>query len=268
MLCGFVGCAELYFKGGTRINEKRLVKTVGGITGLNISETFLSETENCIRLILTPEPEYYFEAGVCQLAKNIGDCPGDYALLWNEGRYSYVVVSDGMGTGKSARYASEKLANLIKELSESGMPMDAALTLAFEYAKSCFREEDFATLDILRCDVFSGETDFYKCGAGRSFVISDGKVLVIPAGGFPVGIIDSLCFSHQKLASSDEAVFIMMTDGADFSDGEAALKILEKRKNYGCEELAAAVTQSAFAMQNDETKDDITAAVIRMSKKR
>lgn len=260
------GCAELYFPHTARINTSKLMSLASKALGTKMCESFLFETESVSRLVMTPKPNYHFEAGVCQLAKEAGGYPGDCTVLWNQGRLSLLAISDGMGTGIEAKKHSELLSGILKQLIEAGMSIDAALIIASEYLKNCFSDEGFATLDILSADVFSGETHIYKCGAGKSYIVENGDISLVPGGGYPLGIIDELSFRHISPSLSDESVIVMLTDGADFLSPDTIKELVLQGADSGCFDIAAGITRAALNLCGKNSRDDITAAVVRIKK--
>lgn len=260
------GCVELYFSQNARINESKIKKICSAVLGRTITDVFSSSNSGIQRFLLTPEPKYHFEAGVCQIAKKIGRCIGDYAGLWNCGKYSYAVISDGMGTGREAKLSSERLVKAVEKLINAGLSVNAALKTASEYMRCCFEDESFATLDMLRANVFTGEINIYKCGADKSYVIGDTAQYMLPAGGYPLGIIEDMSVSEHSIKDYSGTVIVMMTDGANRISGETIAEFIESDPEMSCEDLCAQLTKAAKLSQASESDDDITVSVVRIRK--
>ncbi|MCD8007118.1 MAG: serine/threonine-protein phosphatase [Oscillospiraceae bacterium] len=264
------GAVELFLPKNTRISENAIIKAAerAGI-GSGI-ELFRSETDQYIRFTLTPKPKWHFDAGVCQIAANSSEpdssvC-GDRAEIWSFGVYSYMILSDGMGTGSEAGAVAKSLIAAFKTLTEAGYSLESALRLSSEYIRSCQPDESFATLDILSANLMTGEVTIRKCGAGKSYILSPDGVTPIPAGGYPIGILEEISLTSIRVATSDNLTILMMTDGAEGVGIEKLASISNDSDKLSTDDLAALVTREAYKCQKENYRDDITVAVTRLSK--
>ncbi|MCD7770591.1 MAG: serine/threonine-protein phosphatase [Oscillospiraceae bacterium] len=263
------GAVELYFPKTARIGENTITKAAekAGM-GRNV-ELFRSETDRHIRFTVTPEPKWHFDTGVCQLSADSsepdGTC-GDRAEIWSFGVYSYLILSDGMGTGSEAGKLAKSLMTAFRNLTEAGYSLESALRLSSEYIRSCQPDESFATLDILSANMMTGELTLRKCGAARSYILRNGGITPIPAGGYPIGILEEISLVSTQITPDDTVTILMMIDGADSLGIERLAEIVSEEDKLSVDDLAAFLTNEARKSQNADYRDDITVAVIRLSK--
>lgn len=96
---------------------------------------------------------------------------GDSALDFDsaDGR-SYMLISDGMGSGHEAAITSRVAGIFMKRMLEAGSGINCTLELLNNFIR-CRNAECFATIDLLEIDTLTAEARFIKSGAAPSYVI-------------------------------------------------------------------------------------------------
>ena len=264
------GAVELYFPKNARISENTVISAAEKAGMGSGAGVFRGETGGHIRFIVTPKPKWHFDVGICQVEADSKEADegisGDFVDVWNFGVYSHLILSDGMGTGSEARRTAKSLIGAFKDLTEAGYSLESALRLSSEYIRSCQAEESFATLDILSANLMTGDVTIRKCGSAKSYVISDGGITPIPSGGYPLGIIDEIRLTSTIITPEDRLTALMMTDGADSLEIERIAEIFDDGDKLSTDDLAAIATSEARKAQRADCSDDITVAVVRLSK--
>ena len=258
------GGVEIAFAESARINEPKLALIAEAVTGAVYSKPERSEIGCGLILHFTPKSEYIFEAGGCQLSAK-SDASGDVSLAFDAGKYSYALLSDGMGVGSPARAVSLMLADLIRKLIIAGYSVDTAIRLSSLVITSAAPDESFATLDLLRLDRSTGAAEVYKAGGCRSLLISDGSRSWLRAGGYPVGILGGCDIKVHRFFVKNSASLVMMTDGADLTPEECS-EALGSGGELPPSELAAELLERA-AGGKEPPKDDISVTVVRIVKR-
>ncbi|MCD7846990.1 MAG: serine/threonine-protein phosphatase [Oscillospiraceae bacterium] len=264
------GAVEIYFLKNARISENAILKAAEKSGMGSEVELFCTETDKYIRYTVAPKPSWHFDAGVCQIPANSsepddGIC-GDRAEIWNYGVYSYLILSDGMGTGREAKTTAKSLIKSFRNLTEVGYSLESALRLSSEYIRSCQPDESFATLDILSANLMTGELEIRKCGAAKSYILSGKGVTPIPSGGYPIGILEEISLVNTKISPESDVTILMMTDGADSLGIERIVEISEESEALSTDDLASLLTSEAYKNQKPNYRDDITVAVVKLSK--
>lgn len=270
------GYACAYYEGGARISEKRLIDSLGLRFGRRMHISARSEEGGLARLEILPETAISVQTACFSGPRGDIEPSGDFHSVFCARKYLYAVISDGMGTGREAALCSDTLVCSLKDLIIAGFSPEAAIPLAAEYAKSRICEESFATLDILRLDLLSGEARFYKCGGCKSVIIGDGGARIIPGGGYPAGIMEGVDVSSSELCACAGDAIVMLTDGAlvaaeaceqgKSGSGLGGLTdIADAASDGDAESLCTRIAELAQSLQTPENADDITVLVIKLS---
>lgn len=169
-----------------------------------------------------------------------------------------IVLSDGMGTGSRARVDSTLACSLITKLLKSGIPLSAALEAVNTSLMVKSADESFATLDICRIDLNSGEGAVYKAGAAATYIKSADRLVRAALSSPPVGSGGRLSLPAQQFTVGAGDVIVMMTDGC-----EADEKWLSRELSRGGspQELSERIARAARGSENGRN-DDISVVVI------
>lgn len=205
------------------------------------------------------------EIGSFQLCRGnnriCGDC---YDSFYDPTGALYVVLSDGMGSGSRARIDSALACSMISRLIKGGISLAAALEAVNTALMVKSSDESFATLDICRIDMNSGECVIYKAGAAASYIKSGGRVLKASLASPPAGTGGRLTVPAQKFRVAAGDKIIMLTDGAVL--GEELLSS-ELMREDGRLPAALAEFLAGKARSNGTGKaDDITVIVIAVGR--
>lgn len=175
----------------------------------------------------------------------------------------YAVISDGMGRGNSASINSQLAVRLFKKLAFTGMNIDIIANTINPLIMTKSSDESFATLDVLKLDVYSGTADIYKAGATCTIVKSKGDVKIIEGVSYPLGIMDSVKLYNYKLNLNVGDIIIMVSDGID----DTMYQYIKTALTIGnCTEvsvLAQSICNTAHENASNKC-DDITVTAIKI----
>lgn len=139
------------------------------------------------------------EVGAFQLCRGknrvCGDC---YDSFTDPTGALYIVLSDGMGTGSRARIDSALACSMASRLIKGGISLPAALEMVNTSLMVKSSDESFATLDICRLDLNSGECVIYKAGAAASYIRSADRLLRASVSSAPAGTGGRVTVPAQK----------------------------------------------------------------------
>ena len=197
-----------------------------------------------------------------QLSGDGGEVCGDCFDSFFDGRGNFIaVLSDGMGTGERAAIDGAMASSLFSRLIISGFSFPCALRLVNSAMLVKSHEESLATLDILKINLYNGQSVIYKAGATVSLLYRKGKVSEIKKSAMPIGILRQAEFATVKGGLKNGDVLIMMSDGAvDNSIEEIKEYITENGFSYDLPEKLCAIAKG----RNISHSDDITVAVIKI----
>lgn len=258
------GC-EISLSISQKINEVRICSTASEITGFDYLKPERTAIGESVLLRLTPITAYSADSGICQLSAK-KEASGDVAECFTCGGCFYAILSDGMGRGSGARAAAMTLIGVLRELITAGFSVSSSISLASLILKASLPEESFATLDILKVDLETGMAEMSKAGGCESYVLSDGVKSKIRPGGYPAGIISPCEAPPQRFFIHDEALILMMTDGAQGLTPESFFAVSDSEKNLPLHELAALLMGKCGA-ENSLRSDDISLLIVKIKKK-
>lgn len=102
---------------------------------------------------------------------------GDTAILFTDSAGNpYLVLSDGMGTGKNAAIESRMTTEMFRKFISGGVTGTAAIRMMNRLLLMKSPQETFATLDAAQFDLDFGALTMLKSGAAATLIRHDGKV--------------------------------------------------------------------------------------------
>ncbi|SDA27216.1 stage II sporulation protein E [Ruminococcus sp. YE71] len=210
-------------------------------------------------------PPFAADFGSYSALGSESSCSGDTVMTTGASAGErYVLLSDGMGTGKRARLDSELTVNLAERLLRSGLTMATAQKVIGSVMQVKEWDESFATLDFLRLDLFSGRAEFLKSGAAPAWLCRDGSAVKIGCTSFPTGILHGCDPDVYSCKLFDGDLLLLASDGAsEQALGETAALAYEF-PSLTAEELALRAGCACTKMAEGRS-DDITVAAVKIS---
>ena len=204
------------------------------------------------------------EIGACQLCRGknrvCGDC---YDSFTDPSGALYIILSDGMGSGSRARIDSALACSMASRLIKSGISLSAALETVNTSLMVKSSDESFATLDICRLDLNTGECVIYKAGAAATYIKCGDRLLRAALSSPPVGSGGRVTIPAQKFHVSAGDVMIMTTDGAAL-DEEWLSRELSKESSSP-QELSERIAHAARNSENGR-EDDISIIAVTVGR--
>ncbi len=193
---------------------------------------------------------------------------GDVIRTFSVDGYYYILLSDGMGTGKEAALTSGMVAALLERLIVGGADLTCALKMLNHIVRATGRE-CAATVDIAEIDTVTGCAKFVKSGAAPSFVLRDGAVFRLQSKTVPIGIIRALDAEMLKFDILPGDTVVMLSDGAARSYEEVPwlLDMMAHDEDILSGDEKKAAEKIVKEARRRGSHDDITAGVIRINAK-
>ncbi|MDE6784052.1 MAG: SpoIIE family protein phosphatase, partial [Ruminococcus sp.] len=210
------------------------------------------------------EPPRYeldiYTAAVC--AKGSSMSGDSHAVFTGSSGKNFIILSDGMGSGKSAAVDSRMVINLFRRLICSGMELKPAVRLINSLMVTKSREESFATLDVLEFDPDSCCAVSVKSGAAPTIIRKGNDVIKLTSSTFPIGIVEEaeLTISEQKFSDGD--IIIMFSDGIS----ENAYLFIKELLIHGSSirEMVQEIASKAEVFNQADRPDDVTVIGIKI----
>jgi len=190
---------------------------------------------------------------------------GDSSLIRELGNRLFVALSDGMGSGEAAAEESRRVISLMHSLVCAGLPRETALSTINGVLLSRGGEELFATADMLLIDLDTGQAEFTKLAASRSYIVRGNAIHPVEGGRLPLGILDEVQPGVQCMRLKKGDVVFMMTDGiADAVNEDVLTEIMLSAVKADDGDMARLVVDAA-AMRASERRDDMTAVCVKIA---
>ncbi len=214
--------------------------------------------------------KYSIDVGVCQVSRDSNDISGDSIDVFRDEDYKqYIIISDGMGSGRRAMLESNITLRLMKEFLQAGFEVNTAIDMI--NSSMCLRldYECFSTVDLLCIDLMSGVCEFFKIGGAESIVLHGSNTETVFSVSLPVGMMPEIKVKSQTKKLSDGDTIIMMSDGiSEAGFGTVRTEWLKKeiKKPFDTmDDMAQDVIETAVKKSRDAVIDDMTVAAIRLS---
>lgn len=205
----------------------------------------------------TAEATFLPAVGISTLGKDGSKTVGDRGACFSgENAEYFVLLCDGMGTGKEASELSAETVRLLERLLRSGLKPEAALKImnGMEILRGtgCF-----TTVDLLRLDLRSGTGMLYKWGAAPSYYRTpDGMKKIGTAAPPPgVGVGGDHLPERYRLSLRWGEMLVLVSDGAGGTDTE---EMICQYRGQSPRELAALLIAGIPA------EDDRTAVCVSL----
>ncbi len=134
--------------------------------------------------------------------------------------YFYALISDGMGSGRSAALTSRLTSIFLEKLLTTGTHKNVTLELLNNLLLSK-NDESFATVDLLEVDLLTGDALFIKAGAAPAYIVRASKLYKIASYTPPAGIIRSFNAESTKFTLEKGDSVLMLSDGIVQSSDDA-----------------------------------------------
>lgn len=204
------------------------------------------------------------EVGLASAGRAGRSPSGDYARFFKttEG-YLYLLLADGMGSGGEAAKEGSETGLLAERLLRSGLEPEAVLRLLnTALMLRCEKRMCPASLDLMRIDLFTGETLVYKYGAAPSYVRLGEGVQVVQGSSRAAGLgLEGPDVTRLRLEPGSAAV--ILSDGAARAE-VIRDKLLESRSG-GMKALAGEILTDAAARAGWE--DDMTVLALSLERR-
>ncbi len=179
----------------------------------------------------------------------------------------YMLLCDGMGTGRMAALTSGMAAVFLERMLTAGAAMETALKMLNSVIRAgC--DECAATIDLCEIDLVTMEARFVKSGAAPSFVIRGGSLFRLQSKTVPIGILRALDAEMIRFTVEPGDVVVMLSDGIarSFEECPWLLDFLSTDEDIKCGDVQRAAEKIVEQAASRGARDDITAGVMRVLK--
>lgn len=246
-------------------NAEAFRRKIGELCGRSFSGPVLEYAAGTTRVSFTEQHMFRVAVGFSQLVCRGEKLCGDAVEFFEDGSGRHItVLSDGMGCGGGAAVDSALAAALAVRMLKAGFGYESMLKMINTAIMAKADDESLATLDIAVINLFTGDLELLKAGAGVSLLYSNGRVSRLDESSLPLGILHELTFAQTKDRLVDGDVLLLMSDGVS-NDGVEWVEELLREYDIttgGVQGLAQVIVNTARERQTDEKGDDVTVVAL------
>lgn len=258
---------EAYGSGSLNTDREYLGELLIRALGRELDLPEVSVSGGRVRVTASQRAAMSAEVGVCQLCRGKNRVCGDCCDCFTDPSGAlYVVLSDGMGNGSRARIDSALACSLTSRLIKSGISLSAALETVNTSLMVKSADESFATLDICRIDLNSGEGVIYKAGAAATYIKSGGRLSRAVLSSPPIGSGGSVTVPAQKFRVSAGDIVVLTTDGASIDEEWLSRELSRELPGKdAAQQLSERIAYAARSAENGR-EDDISIITIAIGR--
>lgn len=228
---------------------------------LSSSEPVSSGKE--VRVRLFEKPEYSLEVYGASMCAGGNKVNGDTSMVFGDGTgVSYVILSDGMGSGRKAAVQSKLVVRLFRKLISSGVKYDSAIKMINSIMVTKSQDESFATLDAVRIDLDSGQLTVIKSGAASTIIKKRDGVIRVAAPNFPIGIYAQSEIYYRDCQFDEGDVLIMFSDGVSENEYLYIKELLSEENDL--KKIVDEICVKSEIFNPSPRSDDVTVIGVRM----
>jgi stage II sporulation protein E len=258
---------EAFYEGKLKCPPEEVSEYISEIADREFEIPQIFRAGEISKLCIMEKAEYKIETAISKRAGSNKETSGDSCEHFSDGQGgSYIIISDGMGSGKTAAVDSFMTISLLIRLLKAGIGFPAAVKLINSSLSVKSNDESFATLDFASINLYTGRLDLLKLGAAPSFVKIGGRVISVEASSLPIGILSDLNADKRSILLKDGDILVMASDGIRDDGHKKIREILLKNGEKSPQEIADEIMRCAFDEESCAKKDDATVAVIKISK--
>ena len=248
-----------------KLDEALIEENISELCGTKMLRETDVKTGEVTRLSFSQEPPYKVKTAYFQKnAEGEKVCGDSFAFLRLNNGFWAAILSDGMGSGKSAALDSKMTVNLVSRFLKLGFPLSNTASLVNSALMIKSEDETLSTLDAAVFDLYSGSVSLKKAGAAPTYLKRGRRVSKVEMGALPLGILSDVKIRGTDLRLSKGDCVVMCSDGLCALKDSQIESVLKKSDNMSLEQIANRLGTYAFETMSEGESDDITVLVMRL----
>ncbi len=138
---------------------------------------------------------------------------GDYIISDEIYNKKVFLLCDGMGHDEKAHFSSKSVASTFLALHKQENNINRNLQQINNMFRVGSTYDNYSTFDFIEIDLQTLELVSVKAGSVESYVIRDDKIIVINAGGLPLGVLDNVDYKKITFQLQIGDILLMVSDG-------------------------------------------------------
>ncbi len=248
----------------TKCSMKELREELQRVVGLPISEPEFVMQNNYATMYASSENCFSTREHYDSFTKDGESINGDsVAFFEGAGGKKYMLLCDGMGSGKEASLTSNICVAFLERLLKVTNEKETALAMLNSIIRARGLECS-STIDLLEVDLVTGKGSFVKSGAVSSYIKRGGNVFKLDSKTMPIGIMKELDAEQISFELREGDICVMVSDGVveNKEDSSQIMKLLKAMEN---ETLATMPNKILREMKKaSKRSDDMTVCVMEI----
>lgn len=258
---------EVYIPLKFKFDKHDLTDSICAIVEKDMEEPKYSSIGGLTKIEIWEKPQFTVDVYASQLAGKTTEITGDsYELFTDNDTESYIVLSDGMGSGKRAQLDSLLTCSMLSRLIRAGIGYMSAIRLLNGSLRVKGWEESFATVDISSVNLCTGNMKLVKSGAAATYLVRGEQLKKIDARSLPIGIIQDIKPAVIDMPLMNGDIVITASDGVVENSLETLRQIAINYKTASSKDISKKMMKAARAFGEKEHIDDITIIVTKVQK--
>lgn len=263
---------DIYTLTNVEFYEKELTKRISSALKREFCLPSIFTVENKVKISFYEKENLQIDFGAYQIPKEENEknniCGDSYEVFRDNKGNIYIILSDGMGCGKRAALDSALTCSIIVKLLKAGLSLDAIIKFVNTSLQSKSTDEVLSTIDIVKVDLYTGITQFYKAGCASSFVCVEGIVAEVKTTSLPAGIINGVEFDKSNAVLDCGDIIVLVSDGILEISIKRIKEIISKNEKSSAQEIAKSLCNEVrqSLKDKDNSNDDLTALVLKLQK--
>ena len=262
------------YKGDEHLNKK-VIPLLNSLTRKKLcvceEESRLNSENDEYIISIQEEATFYMVSYNSMVPKNGENQIGDSYTFGNTKDGCYMtILSDGMGFGPEAGQESKATVDLVERFIEAGFDENITVNTVNSIMGMRFAEDEkYATLDLNKVDLYSGEAVFVKIGAAPTFIKRGNEIKIINSKNLPFGLVDEVDVEVIKEELQAGDIIVSVSDGIldiDKSNIEEKTWVEDYLSNANSDprELSERILSKAKELSGGTVKDDMTVVVSKV----
>ena len=173
-----------------------------------------------------------------------------------------------MGSGTTAAKESNETVRLLEGMLVAGIDKETAVKLINSVLILKSYDENFATIDMLVFDLYTGMGEFIKTGSAGSYIKKGKKVVCLKSSSLPTGIVGGIEPGKSRMRFSKGDIIIIASDGVTevIRDDSWIREVLKNLQDVSAQAISEILMSKALSLVTEHT-DDMTVLAVKIKEK-
>ncbi len=251
---------------GRMKDAAQLLGSFEEVCGCRLSSPRFETDGGVITMEMHAKEQFELEVAIASRPAAGSDTSGDVTGVFaSPDGFTYLLLADGMGTGKRAAYTAASCALFLEKMLSAGNSEETSLKMLNRMV-TMQDGECSASVDLLTFDLCYGHASFMKSGAAASYIRRDGNLFRMRSRTIPLGIVSEVDAERTAFETRPGDVIIMLSDGVSQTSEDAPwlIELLSHPLGTNLDAAAQGILEKTIA--HGGAGDDMSVILARVKK--